>query len=252
MPKQFPLNPEPFFDQLAPTYRKRFSHPFLGYYFNERLNAATIGFDPNGKTILDVGTGTGALYDFLKAQNTSFEFWGSDISSRMLEESSIPPDRQLHGNIAEVLPADFQADAIFMLGVTTYLSKQELSDHLKLFHSILVENGKVVLSFTHRPSLDFRLRQLVKMFTPKKWRVGKVLSLPVSAYSRSEAISLMQDFSLLEVLWLNQTIPPFNRRFPKISIQFARFLKKNLPAFLLPVFSSDFLLVLGKATGPTT
>jgi SAM-dependent methyltransferase len=51
----------------------------------KRFNAMLRLGDFNGKTVLDVGCGLGAFYNFLKHQGINADYYGVDINKRMVE-----------------------------------------------------------------------------------------------------------------------------------------------------------------------
>ena len=56
-----------YFDRISSGYSSRYSDrsAFHSYFFRQRLKAATDRFVFDGKRVLDIGAGTGALYDEL-------------------------------------------------------------------------------------------------------------------------------------------------------------------------------------------
>ena len=109
-----------FFDRLAADYGERFTwrRPYHAWLFRERMRLATEGLDLDHASILDVGAGTGALYDFLTAHYRDLDYYACDLSAEMLRHSSIAAGRRFHGRITEItLPTD-SFDFIFLLGVT--------------------------------------------------------------------------------------------------------------------------------------
>ena len=56
-----------YFDRISSGYSDRYGdrNPFHSYFFRQRLTAATAPFAFDGKSVLDIGAGTGALYDEL-------------------------------------------------------------------------------------------------------------------------------------------------------------------------------------------
>ena len=236
-----------FFDALAPTYRDRYgkTQPFLAYFHRQRLEEATRPFSFTGKRVLDIGAGTGQLYEFLLEKEPAIDYYACDLSVEMKKHSRVPPERYFVGQATALhFPAD-DFDLVFVLGVTTYLSRSENDRLLQWIVAHLRPGGQAVLSFTHRRSLDYQLRRLFRAFGWGR-KDGRSLLLgqrfPISAFSLPEARTLMNDqFQVEQVAWLNQTIFPFNRLFPRWSIWLAR--RWRRPA---PWASSDFLLFLSR------
>jgi len=242
-----------YFDHIAPSYAQRYhapENPYYRYFFGERLREAVRGLDFEGKKILDIGAGTGALYDFIQANTASFQYIGADISATMLRESHIPADSQRIGVLSDLeLPAG-HFDYLFMLGVTTYMSRYDLERHLAIMQTLLSPGGKAVLSFTHGCSLDFQVRRLFKFFNftklvkPTKRRViGQ--SFATTAYCKAESKQMLErhGFSTHRLEWMNQTVTPFNHLLSGASVRLARWLKRMLPGWALPFLSVDLLVV---------
>ena len=144
-----------FFDDIAPEYHQKFSpkNPFLSYYFSERLKLACVNHNFQNKTVLDIGAGTGSLYEYLSQYHSNFDYWASDISTSMLEQSDIPNERQLVGNISDLSKDLPHFDFIFLLGVSSYMDENSFFEHLNFIQSKLKPNGKAIISFTNQQSM---------------------------------------------------------------------------------------------------
>lgn len=250
--QQQTISVQKFFDNISKEYRNKYKslHPFLHYFFRQRLSEATSNFSFKQKSLLDIGAGTGELFHFLKEQNQNFEYFAIDISSRMLEESTLSPSQYFVGEITDFHPSEKEYDFIFLLGVTTYFDSEELENHFNFIKTYLAADGFAILSFTNRNSFDFKLRQVVRFFTRLIGLKQKVMgqNFEIFAYSPQEVSNLIQDnFLIYKQVFLNQTFPPFNRLFPKTSIAFGNFLNKNISSpTLLSWLSSDFLIFIQK------
>ena len=86
-----------FFDRISDDYRERYGpqNPFHSYFFRERLQAATEGIQFENKIVLDVGAGTGPLWDYL-AKYPGVDYYACDISPMMLAQSSNPGGPGVH------------------------------------------------------------------------------------------------------------------------------------------------------------
>ena len=99
-----------FFDGHAPNYKQKYTKQdtYYDYFFYERLAAATQNISFAQKSILDIGTGTGALYDYLcQIEPADFEF-GSVCSVAALDAALFSPPHQ--ANRAHHSPVDHNAD----------------------------------------------------------------------------------------------------------------------------------------------
>lgn len=250
-----------FFDKIAPEYAQRYTgaNGYYDYFFNERLRTATDGLSYEGKTILDIGAGTGALYDFLLQQTNNVEYYATDISARMLAQSNIPKKRRFIGELNTVnLPAA-RFDYIFMLGVTSYMSREELIKTISYIQTHIAPSGYAVISFSNRCSLDFQCRKWMQIFLQlftvipiiRKRIIGQ--SFSIHGYCKKEVKEILfPAFRIHDMYSLNQTFTPWNQLLPSLSIRLAKLLRHNLRRKkLLSFFSADFLVRVGHVGGKT-
>lgn len=239
-----------YFDAIAEDYAGRYqsSNAYYRYFFNERLEAATAGIDFEGKKILDIGAGTGALYDWLQKNTTQFHYFGTDISSRMFDASQIPSHLRFSGDVTQApLPHPF-FDYIFMLGVTSYMQRDEFDALMDFLPKRLTSEGKIIVSFTNRGSLDYWFRRLLRMVKPTK--TGRRIigqDFTIQGYRLKDLQAISENMDYQTPVWLNQTLSPFNHFLPGPSVWFAKLLQKSLSQTrLLPILSADFLIRLSK------
>ena len=242
-----------FFDNHAPNYKQKYTKKdtYYDYFFYERLAAATQNTNFAKKSILDIGTGTGALYDYI-AQKTddNFEFVGTDISPKMIAQSRIPPQNQKVGNCYEFEYEQKHFDFIFMLGVTTYINETELQKNLAFIHQKMASDSRAIITFTNNKSLDNSLRNaaksIVKIFASKERIVAQDFSFYWYALPEVEKI-LTENFEIEKIVFLNHTIFPFSRFLPSVSVKMAKWIGKNIKnKKLLDWLSSDFMFILRK------
>ncbi|MGK0365634.1 MAG: hypothetical protein ACI85O_002700 [Saprospiraceae bacterium] len=238
-----------FFDEIARDYSGRYTNerPFLSFFHRQRIEAALEGQNFTGKKVWDIGAGTGILQEFLAVENEKFSYFASDISSEMKISSGIAEGNYFVGQ-ANDAPTKFKNfQSVFLLGVTTYLPQKEL---ISLLQKTLPErtaiDSKLFITFTHKSSLDFRLRQAIKFFSAilptNRFVVGQKFT--VTAYTCSEVADILSSsFQIEKIIFLNQSLPLFNRLFPIYSVRLARkiFLMKD--SFLKRWLSSDFLVI---------
>lgn len=240
------------FDKMAEAYatRNQSANAFLHYFNSQRLEQSLKGLRAGDHTILDIGAGTGFLYTALKDRSLSTtSYLGVDISAAMLEASSIPEEQRMAGDflsLQETLKGDF--DYIFCLGLTTYLTIQQLNELLQKGSGKLAAEGRLLITFTNGNSLDFRIRKIIGNFVPKSYLKKRSLG-----FSRPLALSEKTAFSLLNqygykvnrLVYLNQTVFPFNNIFPALSVRLASLINR-LPQGIKAFFSSDFLIEASK------
>jgi len=237
-----------FFNSLSGNYVGRYSkkNPFHYYFFNERLVKSLADLDLNDKNILDVGAGTGVLYDALIERFDAVKYFGNDIAEEMLKRSKIPIEQMFHGSVAEKKFPAVPIENAFMLGVSTYLQKEEMEAHLDYFSKNINQNGLCVVSFTNKYCLDGFFRSLWKPIVRLFFRKHYVLSssLNISKHTLHEAAEMFEKrgFAVERVDLLNHTVFPVNLILPKFSVWLAQKLDRVFQKRILSVFSSDFLI----------
>lgn len=252
-----------FFDGVSDTYKEKYANvsPFHHYYFNERLRKAVHGMDLEDRDVLDIGSGTGDLYDHLITRFPRMRFHATDVSAGMLSKSHVPEDRRFVGHAYEHDLPVRHFDAIFMLGVTTYLSPEELGKNLAFMARSLRPGGTAVITFSNRHALDTWMRSLAEPFLRWSGRKDKVLSSGLRRYT----YSYRQVSRLFSAPWLspryevhNHTVFPWGLLLPRLSIACAERLSSvpGAPGWLR-FLSSDLMVHVsvgteGKATAERT
>lgn len=239
-----------YFDAIAAGYPSRYSsdRKYHAYFFRERLDAATKGLDFEDKAILDIGAGTGALYELLVITTSRFTYFATDISANMLAASNIPESMRFCGKITRAPLPRPTYDYIFLLGVTTYMSRSEWTRTLAFLSDRLSPGGKLIVSFTNRCSWDYRLRLLLKKLKIVRAARHKVIgqSFQIQAYCPQEIEKLSNVWHCTPPVWLNQTFTPFNHLLPDASVRLAKWLKVIMPDRALLYLSGDFLVGMVK------
>lgn len=237
-----------FFNSISDTYKSKYSpeNVFHYYFFTERLEKATKNLELKNKKILDIGAGTGDLYDYLISKEPSINYFATDIAEGMLEHSNIPKERRFLGNAKTLdIPHD-DFDCVFMLGVSTYLNDSEIRQYLDFIKKkSLIQNTDIIITFTNKCSIDNFFRTVLKPFVAILPGKRSVLSqkILIKKYTIEEVENLIEkDFQLIKVEWLNHTIFPFNLLFKNWSVALAEKLDKLKNPKLLSLFSSDFIV----------
>lgn len=241
-----------FFDRISGTYRDKYAEksPFHRYYFNERLTKAIQGLDLDGKDVLDIGSGTGNLYDALIGRFPRMRFHATDVSAGMLAQSRVPEERKFWGHAYD---HNFEArsfDAIFMLGVTTYLTPEELERNLDFISKSLGPGGVAILTFTNKHGLDSLIRAVFRLPLRLFGSKDKVLAsgLRTRAYSIRQVRRLLAPFLKIQQEEVhNHTVFPLNILLPGASLRLAKRLARveGAPAWLR-FLSSDLMIRAGK------
>ena len=237
-------NPHPvgsYFDDIASDYAIRYKkeRPYHYYLFHERLIIATRGIDLNSGCILDVGAGTGGLYDFIRENGGNDNYFAIDVSSQMMAQSRIPDARRRVGKLGEVdLPAS-EFDCIFILGVSSYLPPAELEMVLRKATELLSPAGKLIVSYSNLRGLDWKIRRLIRYFWRGRGVAGQ--SFETFAYAPSQ-LALPQGLRQTSSVWYNSTITPFNTLMPRTSVWFGRMMDRYLPLFMKKVIGADIVV----------
>lgn len=241
-----------FFDKHAPAYKTKYGRTdtFYEYFFYERLHAATKEINFAKKRVLDIGAGTGSLYDFLQMNADVQEYTAVDISAGMMSQSNIPRQQQLVGRCYELdYPCD-EYDLIYLLGVTTYFDPKECKRVFDFIQSKLSTGGMAILTFTNTAGLDIKLRKLSSY--PAKLLKGseKVMAQDFKTYTytlKEVQQMLPEGLEKRRLIYLNHTIFPFGKILPGPSVAVAKRIAKRLSnGPLLSSLSSDFLIFLSK------
>ncbi len=235
-----------FFDQIAAGYRNKYDEKdvFRNYFFNERLDEAVADLDLKGKTVLDVGAGTGNLYDRLIQMEPFVDYFAIDIAKEMLEHSLIPKNRRFVGEFGVLELPVKKFDYIFFLGVTTYMDAEKWKAQTIAIRNSLKDNGKAIITFTNENSLDWKVRRFARKFLKYFSRQKTVLTQDFAIHPRrlEDVIDqLPPDLKISEVSWLNHTIFPLNQIFDSSSVALAK--KYHVRSGKSREFlSSDFLI----------
>jgi SAM-dependent methyltransferase len=215
-----------FFDRVSGRYREKYGtgSPFHHYFFNQRLEKTLEGLDLAGKDVLDIGSGTGDLYDAVVQRWPDVRYYATDISTGMLAQSRVPAGNRFVGHACDHPFQQRHFDLITMLGVTTYMDDAELDRNLAFIANSLKEGGKAVITFTNSHALDHWLRTLAKPLLSVFGRKDKVLTnLRIHPRSAAQARALIEKhLRVQDLVLLNQTVFPFSRMLPRPALALAR------------------------------
>ncbi len=242
---------EEFFDSHAEEYRRKYmgDDQFYNYFFFERMEAATVGMSFDGKRILDIGSGTGGLYDYLVESGASFsEYVAQEISKGMLSQSNVPESNKICGDFLDLKFSE-KYDYVFMLGVTTYLDEVICKQYFQKVLGILKPEGKFIVTFTNKNSLDIGIRNFLKPLISLFAGDNRIISQSFSSsyYSVDDIMKLFDDrFRIEKLVGLNHTFFPVSRMVPGISVRLARVIHKFSETDSKRFLSSDLLVKLIK------
>jgi SAM-dependent methyltransferase len=218
--------------------------------FRERLRLATAAVNLHGKKVLDIGAGTGALFDYLAQKRIACEYFACDLSASMLAQSHIPAHRRFAGQAHRIdWPVD-RFDCIFLLGVSNYMTQKELSRTFRFIASRLVPGGKAVMTFANKASIDWQARRwlgpLLRRAGYHRGVLGKGLS--ITACRKNDLDKLIPgNLQILQSLYFNPVLPPLERLFPQEWVRIARRLQASRPEARWKAWiSADFMAFISK------
>ncbi len=245
-----------FFNSIAPNYKKKWENPFLAYYFNLRNQLATQNLVLQGKSILDIGAGTGGLYDHLTKQKDHFYYTGLDFSKSMLSYSTIPKPNRLVANALHQ-QADLEAsfDLIFALGLTSYIPPKKLPRLMQNIKFMLKPEGQAILSFTNLQCPEVKLRSKLRFFYrlfPSKTLLGAPFSITSSTPDAIQKI-LPDDLIISSVQYYAPCIPLLSSIVPSVASNMSIFLTDVMKkAHFFRFLTGDFILTIKKCPSPTS
>jgi len=238
-----------FFNSISSSYKHKYSEKdiFHYYFFTERLEKTTYNLNLDQKKILDVGAGTGDLYDYICHKATVAAYTATDVANGMLSNSNIPKERQMLGEVTSLKLPFTDYDYVFMLGVTTYLTIDEMKNHLVYFKQVInKKEGTLIITFTNSKGFDNFFRTLFKPLLTLIPNKKNVLSqkILIQKYSLSQAKSMFEElgYTVESVSWLNHTVFPLNLIFKQASVFLAKKMDGIEAGWFQSLFSSDFVI----------
>jgi SAM-dependent methyltransferase len=247
-----------FFDSIAAGYDDRYAaehNRFLHHFFAQRLSAATDGVDFRGKSVVDIGAGTGQLYALIAGRTPEPDYLGIDISPGMLEQSPIPPERRVVGSLVDAgrrIP-DRSVDLFFMLGVTTYMTHDEIAGCLRTMAQKAVPGAVAVVTFSNRGCVEYHLQRLAgallriaaaaRLFRTDRRVAGQSFARNCMTLGEFGGL-LPPGCRITQAIALNQTFTPLNRIAPGPSIAMERLIRRLTAAGsgIRRALSSDVLV----------
>jgi ubiquinone/menaquinone biosynthesis C-methylase UbiE len=164
------------FDSVAEGYAKAYTDgSFFSYFFNRRLEIvfeALKGCDH--ATILDVGCGPGMMAEY--AIERGFEFYGIDISEKMISEctSRFGDSSLAHFSVGKLQTLEFPDnffDVVLCMGALEYVEQDEILPALAEMSRVLKPNGQIIISLMNKNSFfawHRRVRgSILKRFTKR-------------------------------------------------------------------------------------
>ena len=239
-----------FFNKNSSEYKNKYysKNIFHNYFFNSRLESLFENLPSNCDNILDIGHGTGDVYNYLKSKNITFNnFYGTDISSEMLNKSNISKNNKFCGDVWNSQFKIKKFNLILMIGVSTYMDKDIFSKNINFICDNCEINSSFIITVNNNKSIDLYFRKIFKLLFWYLLPKNSVLrNFTPHIYTHQYILNLLNDnnnsFILNKIERHNFTIFPFNLLFPKFSI----FLGNHLKKLNLGIFHSDEILIFKK------
>ena len=242
-----------FFDNIASRYNEKYSekYPMHYWYFTDRIQKVTDGNNFDEKVILDIGAGTGALYDFISSRFSNFDYYGNDIASEMLAHSNIPVNKRRIGISYECCSNLQSLDFVFMLGVTTYMSNQEIEKAFQFVADRLKRNGKLYVTFTNSAAFNVkmikRIKPLLRAFG-KNRVAGQKFHIQEFTVAKAKKL-LPAGLQVTRVDYVNQSFFPIAHLFGSLSAKLGKYLQQKVRnEQMLQRLSSEFIFEITTST----
>ncbi len=239
-----------FFDTVAYNYSQRYgTKDKRSIFFNNRLRFSLQNEYFKNKSVLDIGAGSGIIYH--KLRNIAHKYTACDISEKIMIEGGIPKkNRRLIKNNLEDLVRGEKYDYIFMLGVTTYLSKKELQDYIKQIELCSHAGTRIIISYTLNNYIHIKWRSFITklsntIFKPffKKKKLLVNSGIQMSLHNANECFNLSNNLNVYDFNYQNIFLPPFDRILPfKILFYIDKLINKLLGQKLIKFLASDITI----------
>jgi ubiquinone/menaquinone biosynthesis C-methylase UbiE len=156
------------FDEIIEVYVDNHTNgsPFA-YYFKQRLKVVLRFLKNYSKaTVLDLGCGPGMMVNY--CVDKDFEFFGVDISERMIDEcikkfEHINTAHFSVGKLQHLNFSDSSFDIILCLGALEYLNENDCDIALSEMIRVLKPGGLIILSLLNEKSFYWRYGTLSNM-----------------------------------------------------------------------------------------
>ncbi len=145
------------FDEVAGCYANAYKDSsFLSYFFNRRLEIVCASLNKYDRAaILDVGCGPGMMAEY--SIKKGFEFFGVDISEKMIEEcvNNFGHASSTHFSVGKIQKLEFPDayfDVVLCMGALEYVERDEVEDALSEMIRVLKPDGQIIMSLINKNS----------------------------------------------------------------------------------------------------
>lgn len=159
------------FDSLAAAYTSSYTDDsFFAYFLGQRLDIIADSLkDYDRAKILDVGCGPGMMAYHSIARE--FEFFGIDISEKMIDEcnNKFRKEKFVNFSVGKIQKLDFSDDlfdVVLCMGILEHVPKDEIECALSEINRVLKPGGQVIISLMNENSL-FAWQRRVRNYLSK-------------------------------------------------------------------------------------
>ncbi len=145
------------FDSVAEGYANAYKDgSFFSYFFNRRLEIVLDSLNKYEQaTILDVGCGPGMMAEY--SIEKGFEFFGIDISEKMIDEciNNFGYASSTHFSVGKLQKLEFpdsSFDVVLCMGALEYVERDEIEDALSEMLRVLKPEGQIIMSLMNKNS----------------------------------------------------------------------------------------------------
>ncbi len=145
------------FDEMAEHYANSYSDgSFFSYFFNRRLEIVLDALSKYDRaTILDIGCGPGMMAEY--SIQRGFEFYGTDISEKMIGEciNKFGDSQSTHFSVGKVQKLEFPDsffDVVLCMGILEYVDQEEISSAIAEVVRVLKPEGQIIVSLMSKNS----------------------------------------------------------------------------------------------------
>jgi SAM-dependent methyltransferase len=174
--KNFNLNTDQIvarhFDEASGGYANAYvDGSFFSYYFSKRLDIVLDSLQNyDCARILDVGCGPGMMAEY--SIKRGFEFFGIDISKKMIDEciSKFGHANSVHFSVGKLQSLEFKNsffDVVLCMGALEYVNEDEIENAISEMMRVLKPGGLLLISLMNKGSF-FAWHRRAKNYVLKK------------------------------------------------------------------------------------
>lgn len=222
----------------------------ISYPFIQRFIKTVALMKPVYGHVLDMGCGTGILVKVTIDEGASYT--GFDLAPEMINACKLKFSQEISSGKANFILADssqFSANKLFDqaigMGYIEYFENPDFG--IKQAHSWLKKEGKLILSFPHKNSIDYLAVSLLMPFRKLMTAITgkKTIKPDRKMWPQNEAIALFKKHGFKEIKIVNYNVNLFHYPFSKLAPKFCNAfgaLIENSFLSKISFFSTSFII----------